>query len=308
MPCYAPIKGYRHFSGKVISRPVDAVLSRSGEPQTAEAPCGRCIGCRLERSRQWAVRCVHELHQHEESAFLTLTYDDSHLPKNGSLEADALTLFFKRYRKSLESDDIKIRYFACGEYGEKYQRPHYHAIVFGHRFDDPEPVRNQSSAFKIYTSDKLSKLWKFGNVSFGDVTFESCAYVAKYCIDKLNGEPAKLEYDDKGRIAPFVRMSRRPGIASSFFDRYRKTIYPRDEVVVRGKVCKPPKYYDQLQAKMEALIVGASSASVIDQVKEKRQERAERKADKERALSPGRELVKYQVATARMKEFSRNLT
>src|SRR3954449_8205389 len=118
MPCYCPQSAYRTSSGGVT-------FCRSGSlsGEKFSLPCGQCIGCRLERSRQWAMRCVHENKMHPRSSFVTLTYDDKNIPPAGSLSKRDFQLFMKRLRKSQSNP---LRFFACGEYGETTHRPHYH--------------------------------------------------------------------------------------------------------------------------------------------------------------------------------------
>jgi len=99
-----------------------------------ELRCGQCIACRLEKSRQWAVRCMHEASQWDNNVFVTLTYDDEHLPEDQGLDVSEFQRFAKRLRKARPDD--KVRYFHCGEYGEQLQRPHYHALVFNVDFPD----------------------------------------------------------------------------------------------------------------------------------------------------------------------------
>lgn len=232
MPCYYPLKLYRKVNGRQSNDFIQTV------------PCGQCIGCRLERSRQWAMRCVHESQMHKDNCFLTLTYNDDNLPASGTLVKSHMTLFIKRLRFAIEP--IKIRYFQCGEYGKQTQRPHYHMILFGYDFPDKK-LHSKTDCNYLYTSETLEKLWGMGHCLIGSVTFDSAAYVARYCVDKLTGQRGVEEYDDTGRIPPFVTMSRRPGIGKNWYERYKTDVFPSDEVVVSGgKTCKPPKYYDRL--------------------------------------------------------------
>ena len=135
MPCYNPLKGYRsrtlNASGK---RSIVFNLREGYVDQPIEVPCGQCIGCRLERSRQWAVRCVHEASLYKNNCFVTLTYSDDKLPSDGSLHFDHFQKFMKRLRRFY--DDSRIRFFHCGEYGEQYSRPHYHCCLFNFDFVD----------------------------------------------------------------------------------------------------------------------------------------------------------------------------
>lgn len=252
MPCYHPLKGYRsrtvNPSGKrsLTFSPQDGFLDLPVEVQ-----CGQCIGCRLERSRQWAVRCMHEASLHGDNAFITLTYADEHLPIAGSLDKKAFPKFMKRLRRKIGEE--KVRYFHCGEYGDTTQRPHYHACLFGYDFTDKRrwSVRN---GLPVWRSDTLEDLWKFGNSEIGTVTFESAAYVARYIMKKVTGRPAEEHYrivDEAtgevfDRIPEYTTMSRRPGIGKKWFDKYHDEVYPSDQVIVRGRAMKPPRYYDGL--------------------------------------------------------------
>lgn len=228
-----------------------------------EMACGQCIGCRLERSRQWAIRCVHESSLHKRNCFITLTYNDHHLPRDGSLHKDHFQKFMKRLRKKYSH---RIRYYMCGEYGEKcgtcghnrkncqslgcgkfnpaLGRPHFHAILFGHDFDDKE-VFSQSLKNKLYISEQLMALWPFGFSTIGNLTFESAAYCARYVMKKINGRKKEDHY--QGKQPEYTTMSRRPGIAKEWFDKYYEDLYPNDYMVIRGGIkCKPPQYYDRL--------------------------------------------------------------
>lgn len=203
-------------------------------------PCGQCIGCRLERSRQWAIRCVHEQQLHEQNCFLTLTFNDQHLNPSSSLVKSDFQLFMKRLRKYL--GETKIRYFHCGEYGELLKRPHHHAILFGYDFPDKE-IHSCRDDVLLYTSKTLEQLWGMGFCTIGEANFETAAYVARYIMKKVTGKNAATFYQD--RIPPYNTMSRRPGIASAWFNKFKSDVYPDDFIVIRNQiVCKPPKYYD----------------------------------------------------------------
>lgn len=214
-----------------------------------EVGCGQCIGCRLERSRQWAVRCMHEAQMHEDNCFITLTFDNEHIPQNGSLDVSIFQRFMKRLRK--EYAPKKIRFFHCGEYGEKFKRPHYHACLFG--FDFSDLVSYNTGKGVVQSSNALKKLWPYGFNTVGELTFDSAAYVARYITKKVTGQAALLHYTDidfktgevlNERKPEYTTMSRRPGIGKKWFDEFKDEVYPSDSVVVRGKEMKPPKYYD----------------------------------------------------------------
>lgn len=242
MPCYSPLQAWRGSVGPSGKRSVVFVKARAkGFASELSLPCGQCIGCRLERSRQWAMRCVHESELYERNCFLTLTYDDTHLPKNGSVDVRDFQLFMKRLRKAYSSD--RIRFFHCGEYGERLGRPHYHACLFNFDFDDKVlwSIRNGNS---LYRSDSLDRIWGQGHAVIGDVTFDSAAYVARYIMKKITGNDSEAHYD--GRRPEYITMSRRPGIGRGWYDKYKGDIYPVDFAVVRGVKVRPPKFYDGL--------------------------------------------------------------
>lgn len=310
MPCYHPIKGFRSLitrpngkRGVVLSKALNSLVD-PGESVTV--PCGRCIGCRLEHSRQWAVRCMHEASLYEHNQFVTLTYDEKHLPKNLSLDRDAFRLFMRRLRKFSPG----VRYFHCGEYGDENSRPHYHAVLFNLYFPDRLlwTIRNGEPH---YSSKILTEIWGQGNATTTDVTFEGAAYVARYCTKKLSGK-ALEEMNDKG-LYPYERydaatgdvwsvepeyatMSRRPGIGAGWFDKWKAEVYPADSVVVRGKECKPPKFYD---AKLEAI-----NPQLSEKIKE---ERKQRHFEKHQDSTPQRLLQREKVKRAAIKSLVRSV-
>lgn len=214
-----------------------------------EVPCGRCIGCRLERSRQWALRCMHEAKLHEDNCFVTLTYDDANLPRLASglatLRPKDMQDFLKRLRKRY---DHPIRFFQCGEYGDQTFRPHHHALLFGHVFPD-QRLRSGDSSQRQYTSSQLDELWGHGFCTIDEVNFATAAYVARYSMKKVTGPLAKDHY--QGRTPEFLTMSRRPGIATNFFDQFQVEIYNRDSCLVNGREVKPPKFYDNKLQKLD---------------------------------------------------------
>lgn len=244
MPCYKPLNAFQTHSGAIVFGEGHNVA------RWLTLPCGQCIGCRLERSRQWAVRCLHESKLHESNSFITLTYDDVHLPDRGSLNYRDFQLFAKRVRKRLGP----FRFYMCGEYGERTFRPHYHACLFGLDFPDKQFLKKTAAGSDIYTSEVLSSLWDAGHASIGQLTFESAAYVARYVTKKVTGDGAEAHYrrtdSETGEIyevePEFTRMSLKPGIGAGFFFKYGEEIYPRDYVVVNGSKAKPPRYYDVL--------------------------------------------------------------
>ena len=243
LACFNPLVAYRGKIPNPKSGKLPMVFSPrdSCDPDTeVKLPCGRCIGCRLERSRQWAIRCVHEASLYERNCFITLTFAPEHLPKSGSLNKRDFQLFMKRLRKRFGSG---VRYFHCGEYGEKMGRPHYHACLFNFDFDDREHWSTRDG-IRLFTSKALQELWPFGFSTIGDVTFESAAYVARYVTKKITGPSAEDHYG--GKLPEYITMSRRPGIGRPWMDKFSSDVYPHDRVVLRGREMRPPKFYDAI--------------------------------------------------------------
>ncbi|QXP08467.1 MAG: replication initiator protein [Arizlama microvirus] len=256
MPCYHPLTAYRDGTTKNTKtgkhplvfkhagRDFNPGISWIGTPQL-QIPCGQCVGCRLERSRQWAMRCLHESSLYKRNCFITLTYDNKHLPSDESIHVREFQLFMKKLRKAYPND--KIRFFHCGEYGElcgfcrkpKYikgrpdksckckiyrpelGRPHYHACLFNFDFDQvvfandnrgisipttEKRLFSDQQGIKLYTSKRLEEIWGNGYCTIGEVTFDSAAYVARYIMKKINGEHADKYYD--GRTPEYTTMSR----------------------------------------------------------------------------------------------------
>lgn len=220
--------------------------------QEMTVPCGQCIGCRLDKSLDWATRMVHESKLHDENCFATFTYDEDNLPTDGSLVPHHFQDFMKRLRKRLQPQ--KVRYFHCGEYGDDYHRPHYHGALFGFRPDDLE-LFGYSNMEPIYTSAFLDSVWTHGKVVLGELTFESAAYIARYTTKKVNGDQKDAGHyirscpitGETTEVLPeYATMSRRPGIGGDHYERYSADIFPSDEVVINGHVRRPPRYYANL--------------------------------------------------------------
>lgn len=285
MTCRAPLEAAQHKikQGKPI------VYKKGRRPKTLaegyralELPCGQCKSCKLEKSRQWAARMMHEAAYWEEfknksSLFLTLTYNDEHLPMYGTLVKEHIQEFFKRLRWHIGRD--KLRYYVVGEYGSQcpdheiincpvcgpLQRPHYHAIIFGWTPGQKEVLGHRDGA-TVYASEIIEKAWTkrnqagkktvIGGHEWGSCTFESCAYVSRYIMKKINGnDEAMAEHyckyipllDTWVDLPPeFSMMSKRPGIGKKWYDHFQNDIYPTDEMPIPGRtnISKPAKYYD----------------------------------------------------------------
>lgn len=270
MPCFHPVISYRSrnkINGKYIVL-FGAEQADLENFKLIRLPCRKCIWCRLDYSRVWAVRCVHESSLYKENCFITLTFNSDNLRNDWSLCKDDYTLFMKRFREKVKGvkfkkkfsylDTPKIRYFHCGEYGDKFGRPHYHALIFGFDFRDKKPFKRVKGNM-IYTSEVLKELWPFGYSSVAEANFDTAAYVARYCTKKIDG---KLEFDHYvnyvdletgeyvSRVKEYATMSRNPGIGKNWYDFYKRDIYDQDQLIfVRNNKAirmRPPKYYDSL--------------------------------------------------------------
>lgn len=199
--------------------------------------CGTCVTCLLHRSKQWAIRGMHERAMHERACFVTLTYDEGHLPYGGSLVKSHMQDFMRALRKKFEEP---IRFLGSGEYGSRWGRPHYHLIIYGIDFFQDRFVAGRRHGQDVYRSPCLESVWKMGRSEIGSATFESCGYVAGYVSKKL-GDRALV-----GREPEFLLCSRKPGLGASWFERYGESVVARDSVVVSGNEMQVPRYYDVL--------------------------------------------------------------
>jgi hypothetical protein len=325
MACYKPLTAY--ITAHQINNAVKGVVTKFNDGKKGgnayrsisfkeqgehdreiQLPCGKCIGCRLEQSRQKAVRCMHESKMHDENSFITLTYSDQNLPPNNSLVKKDVQDFLKRLRDHLKyhHEGKKIRYFMCGEYGENFGRPHYHIILFGHDWEDKKYKFTSNSKSRVYTSETLDKLWGKGITSTGNVTFESAAYVARYVMKKVTGKPAIEHYGeiiekDTGEIKPkklpeYNAMSLKPGIGATWFNKYKKDVYPSDQVIIRNKPTKPPRYYDKLFNRIDPLEFERIQHNRYIQAKEKFEDNTIERLQ-----------VKEKVTEAKLKQLQRKL-
>lgn len=258
MSCYHPLKAF----WRSVNR--DAItfdVNKSATKIPFQLPCGRCIGCRMEKARQWGLRCMNEAKCWPSSYYVTLTYNDEFMPPGGTVCLRDVQLFMKRLRKYANSSkDNPVRFFLGAEYGDDNRRPHYHALLFNVSFGDLRPHTNNKRGEPLYTSATLSELWGNGFVTLGAVTFDSAVYCAKYALKKLNvndnSSPEVREeyerrytvYDADGivyeRDREFAVMSRRPGIGAPYYEKYGAEVRAHDNQVVNGRKVRPPRYYD----------------------------------------------------------------
>lgn len=314
MCCFHPLTAYRVDGSR-------AYVWRSDTPgivETVKVSCGRCFGCRQGYASMMAMRCMHEAKTTPggvlNCSFVTLTYDDAHLPAAASLSVSDCQAFMKALRqhynpprRSDESDAawrarfVRIRYFLGGEYGERKGRPHYHALLFGVRFPDLKACGRGKDGSTRYRSATLEGVWGRGACEVGTVTQASCGYVARYCLKKVTGPGAvehyrrvNLETGEIVQITPeFSLMSRRPGIGADWFSRYGSHCYSIDACIVDGKKVPVPRYYDKLMARTDWL--------KLQDVKDKRVARAEQHAADN---TPERLAVREICAKARMRHFT----
>jgi len=252
MTCYHPndayISGVRSTGTKIIS----FGLPKKANQETMQLPCGQCLGCRLDYSQQWAVRIMHEAQVHQDNCqFITLTYSDEHLPYDGSFIKFYIQKFIKRLRKTYPAKHL--RYYYCGEYGDQLDRPHYHMCLFGHAWEDLS-IHNEVEGIYIYVSPILEQQWGKGFCTVQDLTIGNAAYCARYVLKKINGESKDAHYEKVCAITGEIRqiqpeycdMSRKPGIAREWYDKYHTDVFPYDTIIYKGKNVKTPRYYENL--------------------------------------------------------------
>lgn len=305
MACYKPVTAYKPIDGGALE------FTPTKESREIKIKCGQCIGCRIERQEMWALRCYVESKMHASNCFITLTYNEDNYPQYGSLNYSHFQLFMKRLRKRfaryalvrqdddtfIRKDISNIRFFACGEYGEQDERPHYHALLFNHDFPDRVKCNSIRSAHDIYRSETLEKLWPYGFSSIGEVNYTTARYCATYAIKKMYGDKAKDHYSrvvaatgEIVEIEPeFAQMSLRPGIGAEWLEKYWRDLYTvHDAIIVDGKKKRIPRYFDK---KMDDLV-----PLLMDDVEFQRQLKAEVFAADN---TPERLAVREQVEIAR---------
>lgn len=309
MPCFHPRTAWRTRGGEITFKP------GQGVGFSIEIPCGGCAGCRIERSRDWALRCVHEAQMHtvdgvSHNCFLTLTYDDAHIPEGHSLVKKDFQDFIKRLRKRVSVHDEEgelvnpLRYYHCGEYGEQYGRPHYHALIFGW-YPVDRILWRETKRGRVYTSQIVQETWGKGFTSVGDVTFQSAAYVARYIMKKQTGQAGErarqIINPETGevfnRIPEYTTMSRAGGIGASWFDKFHDDVFPEDCIVHEGKKFKVPRFYTK---RYEGLV----SEEALEQLKLERKRRAAKHVADQ---TPARLAAREEVQIRKIKLLKRDL-
>ena len=305
MPCFTPVEAWQLESGQVV-------FSERGKiRRSLSLRCGQCVGCRKDRAAEWAARILHEAQLHKHSWFLTLSYDDEHVPADGSLDYKHFQSFMRRLRKwqrrrerKLKISHSKIRFYMAGEYGEEKGRPHYHPCMFGVTFPDQRYYRKSPSGFSLWRSDDLDKLWSHGLCSIGALSFDSAAYTAGYINKKVLGSLERSHYTrvngstgECHQVRPeFARMSLRPGIGARWLDQFCSDVLPRDYVVVNGRKSRVPRYYCNLFRERDPLGYAELEA-----------DRFQKSLSAEADRTPARLAVRHRVAAAKASLSTRKL-
>ena len=268
MSCYHPLigiwKGDYTDSGKKKYE-IHGNLDPTDCPSVYDKiviPCGHCIGCRLDYSRSWADRMMLELETAGCGIFVTLTYDNVHIhwssfdengdPEWNTLDKRDFQLFMKRLRREFDgSGDLpfkKIRFYAAGEYGSNTHRSHMHCILFGLNvsdFPDIKPHGKNELGQLFYSSERFARIWSNGFCLISDVSWKTCAYVARYVTKKLNGDAA-MDYAVRNCIPEFALMSRKPGLGREYLDKHPECLdYEKINLSTSegGLEIRLPKYY-----------------------------------------------------------------
>lgn len=256
--CNKPFKAYRAIEGGLTLDPAKSI-----DGFKREYPCKSCWACKKQYQTQWATRLDHESHEHEESMFVTCTYNEENLPPDGSLNRDHPSKFIRALRQKIAPK--KVRFWSASEYGEpnieqklsghKFGRPHFHQLIFGWKPDDLEPFKDNEGII-TYTSEFLETVWGKGFVTVGDVTPLSCNYVAAYTAKKQYGNQKPDHYTTTNPMTgdiihmepEFSTGSNRPGIGFKFFERWLTDFFPSDFFIRKGQKVAVPKYYlDKLE-------------------------------------------------------------
>jgi hypothetical protein len=259
MPCYHPVEGYSRPNGQWTSKDED------NYPH-ATRPCGMCNGCRFKKQQEWTVRNMNEASMWDDKCFITLTYKDDQLPPNNSLDYTHWQKFIRSLKK--RNNGKPIRYFAVGEYGDQRGRPHFHALLFNHKFDDLVPLQGKGIT-QLSKSQQLQEAWVTadqkprGYVSVGDVNVKTASYVSGYIFKKIfkyndpefhsayqSIDPTTGKYSDNGiclREPEKALMSKKPGIGYSFYKNYYSDMYRMNGDCIHdleGRKFPIPHYYN----------------------------------------------------------------
>lgn len=237
MACYSPISGWhsKHVNKDTGKRSIVFQPREAYTDMPVELPCGKCTGCRADQSLMWSIRAYHEAQEHEHNCFITLTYSDTHIPADGLIDKRHLQLFFKRLRKAV--NPTRLRYIACGEYGDVTYRPHYHALLFGLDFLDYRRIQIGET---LYTHPTLEKAWGKGQVVIGNLNMSSICYTCGYVQKKITDTDT------------FSLMSRRPAIGKNWLDKNLEDLVRTGVTVIEGREYPiPPRYFTWYEKELQ---------------------------------------------------------
>lgn len=276
------IPGFMRVNGGILGSGSQFASAGVKLTDLTPLPCGQCICCRLNYGRSWAVRMMCEAEYHEFNYFVTLTYDDRFLPrsvcydlntdslKDTTLQPRDLQLFMKRLRARCHDEYgvDGVKFYACGEYGELLDRPHYHLCLFGMPdLSDRFEFLKRNNSVVHYTCDLIADAWRdprsdisIGFHSICEFNYETAAYTGRYMTKKLKGLPFKLLHELDAdvmaaaggsiRYQPFARMSRRPGLGYDYFREHSFEILKTDSIPYqkdhKAFLAKSPRYFDKL--------------------------------------------------------------
>ena len=245
MSCLFPFKRYRLHDGTITALERELCNEKNPPIGSFYTPCGQCGECRLSRARSWATRCVHEATNWKQSCFITLTYKDT--PEGGTLDPQDTRNFIRNFRYKFKKP---FKYFLVGEYGDNFDRPHYHALIYGTDFgysqkNKPKNTTSSSDLTELHntsalTCPELDSIWSLGHTSVGELTFDSAAYCAQYAMKKINGPLSTSHY--KGRHPEFMRTSQN-AIGKQYALNYATEIIQNNSVISNGAKQPIPNYY-----------------------------------------------------------------
>jgi len=292
MRCISPRTVGFKADGRTISFSLKNI---NKEYATFQLPCGKCLECRLEYARQWAIRCVHEAQMHPENCFVTLTYNNENL-KSERLQYIDFQLFVKRLRSKIFRDflstygkenwklltkaeqktlskQFQISIFVTGEYGEKNKRPHWHACIFNYTPTDPILKYTSDRGDRVYESETLSQLWGHGLAEYGQVTLESAGYCARYAAKKLvHGK------DEDHNFHPISKKSSHQAIGKTWIEKYYLDVFNYGNLILPdGKTCAIPRYYEKWLKKNQPDL----HSHYVTQTKLRKIEHAQKKMNEE---------------------------
>lgn len=259
--CTSPLQGWRSRERNESGKRSIVFQAREGfTDRPVDVPCGRCPECKLKKKRDWALRCHHEASLHNENSWFALTYDDQHLPPNGSLRKSDLVSFLKDLRaheqywsQQHKRTERRFKFFACGEYGGDFDRPHYHCLLFGYDFADKRKEAKRGEHY-TFDSDTLREIWGKGLTEIGELTFDSISYTAKYAAKRNRIDEESLRHN-LGIEPEFLHMSRGGrtgrGIGYNWWQQYGRELRDHDTCILNGHEVGVPTYYDRLNEVQE---------------------------------------------------------